>query len=126
MATKYLKEKLGYRVDKVERYLPYHGNEQDKRGGFRRDMFMFADLIAMRKGVGIVAVQVTGQTGHSAHKRKILNTEDARYWLECGGRIALWSWKKVAKRKKDGSPGKQMVWKPRQEEIKLSMFEGEE
>lgn len=120
MTMAYMRDKLGYRVDVVERYMPYHGPEA--RGGFRRDMFMFADLVAMRKGVGIVAVQVTGQTGHSEHKRKIINTEDARYWLECKGRIVLWSWKKVPFIKKDGSEGKKMLWKPRQEEITLSMF----
>ena len=121
MTMKYLREKLDYRVEVVERYMPYHGAEA--RGGFRRDMFNFADLVAMKHKIGIVAVQVTGQTGHSEHKRKILNTEDARYWLECGGRIMLWSWKKVPFVKKDGTTGKSLRWKPRMEEIKIEMFD---
>lgn len=116
-----LRDKLGYRVDTVERYMPYHGKEN--RGGYRKDMFDFADLIAMKIGKGIVAVQTTGQTGHSTHKRTILSTDDARYWLACGGRIALISWVKKRNILKDGSKGKCFRWKPRVEEITLSMFE---
>ena len=113
MTMKFLKEKLGYRAEVVERYMPFHGKSANPRAGFRRDMFQFADIVAMKRKTGIVAVQSTGQTGHSSHKRKILECEDALYWLECGGRIMLMSWKKKQNVLKDGSLGKGYRWKPR-------------
>ena len=78
--------------------------------------------MAMRKSTGIIGVQSTSAAQHTEHRRKILNTENARLWLECGGRIALWSWKKKPLIRKDGTEGKAMRWFARQEEIRLSMF----
>ncbi len=103
----------GCSVDKVEKYNAFAGPF-----GRREDAFGFIDILALRPGVGIVAIQSTGPSGHSEHRKKILANEFAPQWLECGGRIELWSWRKLAV--KPGS--KALRWQPRIEEITAAMF----
>jgi len=100
-------------VDKVEKYNPYAGPF-----GRREDAFGFIDIIALRPGVGIVAIQSTGPHGHAEHRRKILTNEFAPLWLECHGCIELWSWRKLLA--KPG--GKARRWQPRIEAITAEQF----
>lgn len=63
----------------------------------RQDLFGFADIIAI--GKGIIAVQATsgggsGSSNFNARIRKILAEHRAKIWLQSGGRIQVWSWKK--------------------------------
>ena len=104
-------------VDKVEKFNAYAGPF-----GRREDAFGFIDIIALEPQRGIVAIQSTGPNGHAEHKRKILANEFARIWLECGGHIDLWSWRKLLV--KPG--GKAKRWKPRIEQLTLEEFPTDE
>lgn len=126
--TKRYLQDQGVIVGKTENFNPYGGApKNDGSGttfGVRQDLFGFIDMIALYPGNrGIVAIQSTGPSGHSAHKRKILNdcTELAQAWLNSGGKIELWSWQQKLVKK----GGKQMRWQPRVEEITMDMFDQE-
>lgn len=87
--------------------------------GQREDLFGFIDIIALDPDApAIVAIQSTGPSGHAAHRRTILACEFARQWLECGGRIELWSWRKLLVQR----GGKARRWQPRIESITVDMF----
>lgn len=58
----------------------------------RQDLFGFVDLVAIRAGASILAVQVTVQDRAGDHRRKIEKNEAAQTWLEAGGRIELHLW----------------------------------
>lgn len=111
----------GYICDIVERWLPHAG-----RFGKKVDMFNFADIVALAP-CGIVAVQVCGKD-FAEHKKKILGNEFAPEWLRSGtcpgcnhgiASIEIWGWRKVKKKR----GGKQMIWAPRIEEIKMEDLE---
>lgn len=104
--VKTLAELKKYNIDYwiVERY-----NSFTKK---RTDLFNIFDVLTMDNG--IVGIQVCGMDVNS-HKEKIM-VEHAGYtkkWLENGGRIEIWAWRKLKKIKKDGKKGKQNVWKVR-------------
>lgn len=96
----------GWVADKVEIFNQYAG-----KYGQRKDMFGFADLVALGEN-SIIAVQSCGQA-FSEHDKKITTDEtvapNALLWLKCGGRLLLIGWRK--KLKKRG--GKFKVWTPR-------------
>jgi len=106
----------GWLVDKVEQFNPYAG-----KFGQRKDMFGFADLIALGEG-DIIAIQSCGQA-FSEHDKKIIEDEEVYpnviKWLESGGRLLLIGWRKIKKKR----GGKQMVWSPRIKEYKLGDFQ---
>ena len=58
----------------------------------------------------------------AAHYQKITEDygENAIDWLNAGGRIELWSWRKVKYRR----GGKLMIWRPRIKEIHFGDFKG--
>lgn len=89
--------------------------------GIRQDLFGFIDIVALypEGERRIVGVQSTGPSGHAEHRRKILGIPEAVTWLRAGGRIELWSWRKVPK----DSGSRVLVWQPRIEEIKIEHFE---
>lgn len=100
--------KQGRLVDVCERWMI---NPKHPAGGFRKDMFGFIDLVVLDPEQGIVAVQSCGQD-FSGHMRKILDsecTENVIEWLQCGGKVECWSWRKVKLKR----GGKAMRWRPR-------------
>ena len=99
----------------VERFISQAGPH-----GKRIDLFNFIDIIALcPHHKAIAGVQSCGQA-FKAHVDKILNEcrEKAILWLECGGRIQVYGWRKILKKR----GGKQKVWKPRIREITLEDF----
>lgn len=101
----------GYVMWRVERWCPYKK--------VRIDMLGFIDYVALHPKQGIVGVQSTGQN-FSSHRKKILEecADNAKLWLQCGGRIALVGWRRlVVERGK-----KRKKWEPRFEEITLETF----
>jgi hypothetical protein len=86
--------------------------------GVRKDLFGFGDIECMREGWGIGLVQSTSKNERSQHRRDILSNKKALKWLQCGGRILLFSWS--LEPQKEGS--KRKVWTSRLEEITLSAF----
>ncbi len=101
----------GWIVDRVEIYNPYAG-----KFGQRKDMFNFADLVAMGEN-SIIAIQSCGQN-FAEHHRKIIENEKALKWLECGGRLLLIGWRK----KKIKRGGKVRRWMPRIKEYEREDF----
>ena len=102
---------MGWVCDKVEQWNPYAG-----RFGTRKDMFGFADIVALGEGT-IISIQSCGQA-FSEHDRKILDSSHALKWLQCGGRILLIGWRKILKTR----GGKLKVWSPRIKEYQIEDF----
>jgi hypothetical protein len=111
--------KQGRLVDVCERWIV---NPKHPGGGFRKDLFGFVDLIVIDPELGIIAIQSCG-SAFKAHLDKILNsecTENVIEWLQCGGRIELWGWRKL----KLFRGSKALRWKPRIQEITLDDIGG--
>lgn len=89
--------------------------------GFRQDLFGFIDIITMDTQRGIVGIQSCGQD-FAKHYRKI--TEEiadlAIEWLNCGGKIELWGWRKIKLKR----GGKAERWRPRIKDITYEDFKG--
>lgn len=85
-----------------------------------RDAFGFADILAMRPGVGILLLQVTGGTGgnHSNRRQKCYAEPRLRTWLLSGGRFEVWSYPMR------GKVGEQVI-ALRREEITLADLDAE-
>lgn len=103
----------GYICDKAEKFNAYAGPF-----GRREDLFGFIDIIYLDPLKGIVAIQSTGPSGHSSHRKAILENPNALEWLKVGGKIELWSWRKILKKR----GGKLRIWSPRIEDITLETF----
>lgn len=82
-----------------------------------QDLFNFIDIIALRD-FSIIGVQSTSGANHAARRKKIYEGEETSRWLECGGKIEIWSWTKNPVLK--GS--KRKVWFPRVEEITMESY----
>jgi len=86
-ASRKLLEADGWTVAVVEHHIPHTF--------IKRDLFGFADLLAVSPARGIMAVQVTGGRSTSnanARIAKIRSEPRAGIWLASGGRIAVHSW----------------------------------
>lgn len=91
-----------------------HWNHFTRR---RHDLLGFIDLVALHPGQpGILGVQTTSGTCHSARREKVLGLPSAKLWLETGNRIWILSWSKR------GARGKVKKWEPRIEELTLAHF----
>ena len=105
---KHLRE-LGYRAEIVEKWVrfgapkvPEGTNSPDRKSpGIRKDLFGFADIIALRPGLGIFAVQCF-TTDWNGHVTKLFDTpeilEAAKDWNGSGGMILLVGWRKLKPR----------------------------
>lgn len=93
----------------VERWIPGRGG---KSFGVRKDLWGFVDLLAMQPGYPLLAVQTTSGSNMSDRIKKIRGIGLHRTWLDCGGRIQVIGWRKVCRRRADGSRTKQKVWEP--------------
>lgn len=101
--------KRGYKCEVVERWMTFtgrtdgstDGDGRAKGGGYRRDLFKFIDIIAITPE-GILAVQSTSHAQLSAHRRKIVHTDEIRdnaiAWMTSGALFKLWGWQKVGNR----------------------------
>ena len=96
----------GFRVGTCEHWNSFVGR--------RFDLFGFIDLMAIREGE-IIGVQASSASGHSARRNKILGLDDARAWLEAGGKIWIITWRKATLKR----GGKASRWVHRLEEITL-------
>lgn len=97
----------GWTVDVAERWIP--------RTKKRRDLFNFADLVALDvEGHKFVAIQTTSSSNTSAREKKILASEEAQAWKECGGRVLVWGW---GRRCKNGKRGAQKIWTLKESEM---------
>lgn len=83
----------------------------------RHDLFNVFDLVAMLTGVGIMGVQVTSTSNLSARRKKLLASQEARTWIECGGRVRLHGWSKK------GPRGKRKTWCLTEQELTRADFD---
>ena len=105
--TKKHLEGLGYRVDICERVIPY--------SFIKKDLFGFADLVAVGFG-HIAAVQTTTMSNKSERLNKILALDDAKVWLDNGGKILLICWRQLK------GKGRQKWWPDTREIIREDYF----
>jgi hypothetical protein len=84
----------------------------------RNDLFGFIDIVALSDK--IVGIQCTSGSNVSARVKKILDEcqDAAREWLQAGGAIEVWGWRKISKER--GSKVK--IWDLRIEQITLEML----
>jgi len=87
--------------DTAERFV------QTGDGGFRKDLFGFADLVAIQPTlVGVWAIQVCQGSDFSEHIRKITTDPKVRpnamWWLIAQNRLSVLAWRKLAKKGPDG------------------------
>ena len=60
----------------------------------RCDLFGFADVLAVRAGAPVLAVQATSASNHAARVRKARDLPAMRVWLAAGCAFEVWSWAK--------------------------------
>ena len=88
----------------------------------RQDLFGFIDLIAMKPGHHILAIQASTGAHHAARVAKIVSDHKvapwALLWLQTGSRIHVTTWAK------HGPRGKRKVWEVRVQELTLKDFSG--
>lgn len=88
--------RMGWTVCVVEKWLPIPPRKgadgDDGNGGpkrVRKDAFGFGDLLACRSGDGVALVQATSRSNRSSRRNKINESDEARTWLQAGGRIIV-------------------------------------
>jgi hypothetical protein len=87
----------------------------------RQDLFGFADLLGCHPVHGIACFQVTS-TKVKERIDKILAETRAENWLRCGGLIYVHGWRKLKKKKKDGTYSKVSHYVIREEHVTLLDF----
>lgn len=99
--------KLGWIPDVTERWLP--------RTRRRKDLFGFIDVLAINlQGTAsdLIGIQCTAGSCVSARVKKITTDPDVKgkaiAWLEAGGRIEVWGWRKLKVKR----GGKAVRWEP--------------
>lgn len=76
-----------------------------------KDLFGFADILTIGRGIGFVAIQCTTMANRANRRTKILEHPNVYSWLLAGGHIELWGWRKMGTR-----------WKVDVEHFKLKIF----
>jgi hypothetical protein len=96
----------GYTVHRAE-YFHYFAKKRFDMGGF-------GDVIAWRaEPPDILVVQATDMQHRGEHLKKIDENPKAAEWVKAGGRLELWSWRKLLVKR----GGKAVRWKALREEI---------
>jgi hypothetical protein len=104
----------------TEKWNPFGGPMiNGKRIGIRQDLFGFIDVLCLDPQQGFVAVQSTGPSGMSLHRKSILENPNAYEWLKIGGKIEIYSWRKLLVNRQ----GKLKTWQPKIVEIILNDFD---
>ncbi len=86
-----LLRKENYVCQVVERYCAFSKK--------RVDLFNCIDIVACKVGEGIVGIQTTSASNHSARVKKAIALPSLLAWLASGGRFSVWSWGKNKKGK---------------------------
>ena len=76
-------------VEVVEHWQSFHG----RKGGVRKDLFGFIDIIALRGGETI-GVQATSWANVSARVKKIAESENIAAVRKAGWKILVYGWRK--------------------------------
>jgi len=116
----YLKEQ-GLSAHMVERYVRI---PSAPGGGKRIDLLHIIDIITVSPETGIGGVQSCG-SAFSDHYKKIISDyrDNTKLWLDAGGTLLLIGWRKLKRKKQDGTYSKLYSWEPRIKEITLADLE---
>jgi hypothetical protein len=90
--------------------------------GVRIDLFGGIDLVAITPE-GILGIQATSGSNHSARVKKLKALRDLEEWVDCGAILEVWSWtpKKVLNR--DGSTSKRKRYELRIQRLTTLEFD---
>jgi len=80
-----LLREMGYLPQVVEYYHAFSKK--------RRDLYGCIDIVAAHPKLGILGVQATSGSNHSARFKKATECP-ILYWLQAGGKVQVWSWSK--------------------------------
>lgn len=97
----HLKE-LGYHAQVVEKWNPFAKVRQDLFG---------ADVLALKLGQPILAVQATSASNHAARRTKLEAAGFIALWKGVEAMLEIWSWAK------QGPRGKKKTWQLRREAL---------
>ena len=103
---------FGFTAAVVERFNRFAGQH-----GCRQDLFGIADILAVREGFGVLFLQVTSGAHHADHLAKIRAEPRLAAVLAAGGRVELWSYRKLCMRNAAGKRMKVKRYELRREEI---------
>jgi hypothetical protein len=90
----------GWIAEVVERWLPFARR--------RRDLLGFIDVLALRLGDPLLAIQTTSASNHASRVAKLKASPELALWLRCGHAAQVWSWRRRAGH-----------WQCRREEMQL-------
>jgi hypothetical protein len=93
---------LGYRPAVVEKTIPRTYIKQDCFG---------ADLIALKPGSPVLAIQTTTGSNHAARKKKLETEGFIDLWTSAGAVLEIWSWEQ------QGPRGQRKTWTLRREAL---------
>lgn len=62
----------------------------------KRDLFGFADVIAIKPGEAVLLVQATDSTHVANRRTKTCGVPEAKLALDSGVRVEVWGWSKTA------------------------------
>lgn len=94
-----LLRKDGWTAGVVEKWNPH--------ARIRQDLFGFVDIIAVKPGKGILALQVTSGANLASRLAKIVAEPRAALWLRSGGLLEAHGWRLAGQR------GKRKTWQVR-------------
>ena len=95
---------IGYTCQVVEYY--HHPSKK------RRDLFGCIDIVAAHPDLGILGVQATSGSNHSARFKKACRCP-VYNWLKGGAHLQVWSWQKR------GKVGQKKLWGLRVQQVTL-------
>jgi hypothetical protein len=81
-----------------EGYLAAVAEKWNPHSRTRSDLFGFADVLGIKAGAPVLAVQATSAGNHAARVRKTQALPQLRTWLEAGCAFEVWSWRKSGRR----------------------------
>ncbi|MBI5315852.1 MAG: hypothetical protein HZB34_07765 [Nitrospirae bacterium] len=93
---------LGYAARVVEKWNPFAKIRQDLFG---------ADLLALKAGQPVLAIQCTSGSNHAARRVKLEAEGFVALWKASGAALEVWSWSK------QGPRGKRKTWTLRREAV---------
>jgi hypothetical protein len=93
---------LGYRPAVVEKTIPRTYIKQDCFG---------ADLIALKPGAPVLAIQTTTGSNHAARRTKLETEGYIDLWKGAGATLEIWSWAQ------QGARGERKTWQLRRETL---------
>jgi hypothetical protein len=93
---------LGYQAAVVEKTIPRTSIKQDCFG---------ADLIALKPGAPVLAIQTTTGSNHAARKKKLEAEGFIDLWTSAGAVLEIWSWEQ------QGPRGQRKTWTLRREAL---------